>query len=268
MKEFITRTTTAFFLIIFALAVIIYLPDIYFSAVLFIIISFSVWEFLKLTAPSVRSYLLIFFNGFIIGLFFTFGKPDLLLVLFFILFSFGVFFLLSINNEEKLKTFVEDFGIHFLTVFYLFFPLYFLFKLKETGPNFLIFLIFVIAVGDSGAYFIGKTIGKHKIYPVASPKKSLEGIIAGIITAGLSGWASIVIFPVSIDVWLAIVTGAVIGFVSQVSDPVESLFKRSAGKKDSGTLLPGHGGVLDRIDSYIFCAPLLYFIITLLWKNI
>ncbi|MEN8153000.1 MAG: phosphatidate cytidylyltransferase [Acidobacteriota bacterium] len=268
MKEFITRTTTAFFLIIFTLAAIIYLPDIYFSALIFVVIGLGVWEFLKLTAPSVRSNLLIFFNGLVIGSFFTFGKPDLLFILFFILFSFGIFFLVSINNEEKLKTFVKDFGIHFIAVFYLFFPLYFLFELKTIGPNFLIFLIFVIAVGDSGAYFIGRAIGKHKIYPVASPKKSLEGIIAGIITAGLAGWASIVIFPVNIEVWVAIATGAVIGFVSQVSDPIESLFKRSAGKKDSGSLLPGHGGVLDRVDSYIFCAPLLYFIISYLWKNI
>jgi phosphatidate cytidylyltransferase len=62
------------------------------------------------------------------------------------------------------------------------------------------------------------------------------------------------------------ISAAVIGLFSQLSDPVESLFKRSAGQKDSGTLLPGHGGILDRLDSYIFCAPLLFFLIKYFWK--
>ena len=121
-------------------------------------------------------------------------------------------------------------------------------------------------MGDSGAYFVGSVVGKHKIYPIASPKKSLEGLIAAIVTAGLTGWLSIIVFPVEVKVWLAIVTGAAIGLLSQLSDPIESLFKRAAGKKDSGSLLPGHGGILDRMDSYIFCAPVLFYIITYLWK--
>jgi phosphatidate cytidylyltransferase len=139
-------------------------------------------------------------------------------------------------------------------------------ELKRLGPNYLFFLIAVIAVGDSGAYFVGSVIGKHKIYPVASPKKSLEGLIAAIITAALTGWLSIIVFPVEVEVWRAIVTGGIIGLFSQLSDPIESLFKRAAGQKDSGTLLPGHGGVLDRVDSYIFCAPVLFYIIVYLWK--
>ncbi len=128
------------------------------------------------------------------------------------------------------------------------------------------FLIAVIAVGDSGAYFVGSAIGKHKIYPVASPNKSLEGLIAAVITAGLTGWLCIIIFPVKVELPYAIATAAVIGLFSQLSDPIESLFKRAAGQKDSGSLLPGHGGILDRVDSYIFCAPLLFYIIQYLWK--
>ncbi len=268
MKEFIIRTVTGIFLAIFAYAGITYLPDIYFSVFLFLIISISVFEFIRLTDPQIKSLILIYLNGLAVAAYFTFGIPDIQMLIFLNLFSFGIFFLISVRRTELLKTFVRDFGIHFLTVFYLFFPLYFLFRLREIGPNFLLFLIFVIAIGDSGAYFVGRAIGNHKIYPVASPKKSLEGIISAFLTAGISGWLSILIFPVNIDIMTAVFTGALIGLISQLSDPVESLFKRSAGEKDSGLILPGHGGFLDRIDSYIFCAPALYFIILHVWKTV
>jgi phosphatidate cytidylyltransferase len=129
-------------------------------------------------------------------------------------------------------------------------------------------MIFVIAIGDSGAYFVGRAIGKTKIYPIASPNKSLEGLIAAIITAGIAGWLGTLIFkfPVEVSIITAILTGAVLELLSQLSDPIESLFKRASGKKDSGSIFPGHGGILDRLDSYIFCAPAMYYIIQYLWK--
>lgn len=268
MKEFLTRTATSIFLILFVYLGVVYLPHIYFSLFLFIVISVSVYEFIKLTEPVTGSLILIYFNGLVVAAFFTFGIPELSFMMFINLFSIGLFFLIAIKKENLLKSFVRDTGIHFLSIYYIFFPLYYLLRLREIGPEFLLFLIFVIAVGDSGAYFIGRAIGKHKIYPIASPNKSMEGIIAAVLTAGLSGWLSILIFPISINALTAILTGALIGLISQISDPIESLFKRSAGKKDSGSILPGHGGFFDRIDSYIFCAPALYFIILYIWKTI
>jgi phosphatidate cytidylyltransferase len=265
MKEFITRTITAFFLVIAAYGIIKYVSPEYFSIIWFLIISMGAMELLKLTEPKQVSATLLFLHGFIIALHFTIGKPDLPLALIIIIMSSGLFFLFS-TKQEQLSSFVRDIGIHYVGVFYLYFPLYYFFLLKKMHPNYLFFLIFVIAIGDSAAYFIGRAIGKHKIYPVASPKKSLEGLIAAIVVAGLSGWGSILLFPVNVDVTMAIVTGAVIGLMSQLSDPLESLFKRSAGKKDSSNLLPGHGGVLDRVDSYIFCAPALYYMIQYLWN--
>lgn len=266
MKEFITRTITAFFLIIGAFALIKFVPDTWFSGVLFILISMGTHEMIKLCQPGKYSMIIILLSGLIVAFSFTFGKPNLLLGLIMILVFTGLFFLFSIRENRNLNTFVRDIGIHFLVIFYLYLPLYFLLELKRLGPNYLLFLIFIIAVGDSGAYFIGSSFGKHKIYPIASPKKSLEGLIAAIITAGLTGWLSIIIFPVRVQVWVVIATGAVIGLLSQLSDPIESLFKRAANKKNSGSLLPGHGGILDRLDSYILCAPTLYYIITYLWK--
>ncbi|MCP5108521.1 MAG: phosphatidate cytidylyltransferase [bacterium] len=266
LKEFLTRTATAFVLLIAAYALIKYVPPVWFSGILFLVVSMGAHELVKLTQPKKYSMMIILVSGLTIALSFTFGKPDLLLGIMIILLSTGLFFLLSTRQKDDLTTFVRDISLHFLPVFYLYIPLYFMFELKKLGPNYLFFLIAVIAVGDSGAYFVGSAIGKHKIYPVASPNKSLEGLIAAIITAALTGWLSIILFPVTVEIWIAVVTGGVIGLFSQLSDPIESLFKRAAGKKDSGSLLPGHGGVLDRVDSYIFCAPVLYYIITYLWK--
>ncbi len=266
MKEFITRTITAFFLVIAAYVLIKFVPDVWFSLALFIVISMGARELVKLAEPVKFSLPVIFLGGLLIGLSFTFGTPALPEAIMITVFLTGLYFLFFLRKKENLGTFIRDIGLHFTAVLYLYVPLYYLFSLKQLGPNYLFFLIFVIAVGDSGAYFVGSFIGKTKIYPVASPNKSLEGLIAAIVTAGLTGWLCLLVFPVPVETWLAVATGAVTGLLSQLSDPIESLFKRAAGKKDSGSLLPGHGGVLDRVDSYIFCAPALFYIVLYLWK--
>jgi phosphatidate cytidylyltransferase len=266
MKDLGKRLPTTVVLVLFAYFSIEYIPPIYFSLLLFALISLAVYEFIRLANPLTHSPALICVNGLLIAGAFTFPVLRLQPVLAAILILNGVYFLVSINQPQRLEFFVRDMGVHFLTVAYLYFPLYFLLELKKMGPHFLFFLIAVIAIGDSGAYFVGSAVGKHKIYPLASPKKSLEGLLAAVATAALSGWLSILAFPVPVKPITAVWTAAIIGLFSQISDPVESLFKRAANRKDSGTLLPGHGGVLDRLDSYIFGAPLLYYLIDWFWK--
>jgi phosphatidate cytidylyltransferase len=273
MKDLSRRLPTTLVLIVFAYAAIRFLPVPAFAALLFLLVSLAAWELLRLTRPSRHVWPLAFTNGLLVALAFSvpwFGMGHALVAC---LLADGLFFLFTVNSKERLDSFARDWGILALSVMYLYFPLFFLLELKKLGPNYLFFLILVIAIGDSGAYFVGSAMGRHKIYPVASPKKSLEGLIAAVLTAGLSGWLSMLLFPIPVTTVLAapstltaVWTGAVIGLFSQLSDPVESLFKRAAGQKDSGTLLPGHGGVLDRVDSYIFCAPLLYFLILYFWK--
>jgi len=266
MNDLLKRTITAFFLILVVFCMIKFLPVKIFSLILYLIISIAVFEFIRLCQPKLYSLSLIFIFGIIIAYYFTFKKIELPLVLILVLFGSGLYFLFSIKKKENLPFFIKDIGIHFLSVFYLYFPLYFLLELRIKGANFLFFLIFVIAVGDSGAYFIGRLIGKHKVYPVASPKKTWEGLIAAVITATFAGWISILIFPIPGKVWIAMLSGGIVGLFSQLSDPIESLFKRAVSKKDSSSLLPGHGGILDRLDSYILCGPLLYYLIEFLWK--
>jgi phosphatidate cytidylyltransferase len=266
MKDLRRRLPTTAVLIVFAYAAIRFLPVPYFSALLYLLVSLAAWEMIRLTQPQNFSWLLVFANGLLVALAFTVEWFDLKQALTAGLIASGLFFLFTVRSRERLDQFARDWGILFLTMVYLYIPLYFLLELKKLGANYLFFLIFVIAVGDSGAYFVGSALGKHKIYPVASPKKSLEGLIAAILTAALSGWLAVLLFPVPVGISTAIFTAAVIGLFSQLSDPVESLFKRAADKKDSGSLLPGHGGILDRVDSYIFCAPLLFYLIRYFWK--
>jgi phosphatidate cytidylyltransferase len=261
MKDLGRRLPTTVALSAFAYAAIRFLPPLYFSALLYLLVSLAAWELLRLTRPSRHVWPLVFSNGLLVALAFDLG-----LALVGCLLADGLYFLFTTLTPERLAAFARDWGIVALSIVYLYFPLYFMLLLKKLGPNTLFFLILVIAIGDSGAYFVGSAFGRHKIYPIASPKKSLEGLVAAVLTAGLSGWLSLLLFPLPVKVGAAVAVAALIGLFSQLSDPVESLFKRAAGQKDSGTLLRGHGGVLDRVDSYIFCAPLLYVLARYFWN--
>jgi phosphatidate cytidylyltransferase len=180
----------------------------------------------------------------------------------------GVYFVVYINRQEKLSFFPASFAITILGTVYLSFPLNYLYYIRlDHGAFALYFLFSVIFLGDTGAMFFGKTFGRHKMTPVASPNKTWEGSMGGILFAiGGAVLAQQVLHPLSVPVWRAVLTGAVVHAVAQVSDPLESLFKRAVGVKDSSNALPGHGGFLDRIDSLILASPLFYFIVKYFWK--
>jgi phosphatidate cytidylyltransferase len=124
---------------------------------------------------------------------------------------------------------------------------------EPRGQLLLMFLIVLIAAADVGAYFGGRAFGRHKLAPLVSPGKTWEGFVAGMLGAGAAAWAGALIFGQPVLPWLAVVLP--VALVSVVGDLVESMFKRHAGLKDSGGLLPGHGGVLDRIDGFTAAAP-------------
>jgi phosphatidate cytidylyltransferase len=115
-------------------------------------------------------------------------------------------------------------------------------------------VILAIWVGDSVALLAGKTFGKKKLAPTISPNKSQEGAFAGIAASIAVGAVSFQGFGLGVW-WLGVVAGAVIGLAGQIGDLAESVLKRQAGVKDSGSLIPGHGGVLDRIDALLFAFP-------------
>lgn len=128
------------------------------------------------------------------------------------------------------------------------------------GPAAVTWLLATIAISDSAQYYTGRRLGRTKLSPSISPAKTIEGAIGGLVAAGLAGLA---LGPWCVPGWsplrcaLVAVALAVVGIIG---DLFESLLKRSAGVKDSSQLIPGHGGVLDRLDSYLFAAPLFYLI--------
>ena len=128
----------------------------------------------------------------------------------------------------------------------------------KIGPKLVFFLLLVVWLGDAGAYYIGKQFGRHKLSPLISPKKTIEGGIGGIVTAVITAVVIQLTFFHELPLIHAIIGGVVLSIAGVIGDLAESMWKRSAAVKDSGTLIPGHGGFLDRFDSVFFTAPILY----------
>ena len=132
---------------------------------------------------------------------------------------------------------------------------------SEQGLEWIVFLLAVTFSSDTGAFFVGKAIGKRPLAPTISPNKTWEGAVGGfaaaILAAFLAAWA----LDIDADLPLIAVLGALMGVVGQAGDLFESKLKRLADVKESGTLLPGHGGVLDRLDSIVFNLALVYYFV-------
>ena len=163
---------------------------------------------------------------------------------------------------EDLKQYFSAVATTILGVLYVALPLTFLmplrFKDEANGRQVVLFLFIVIWAGDIFAYFVGRTIGRHFLFPRVSPKKTFEGAIAGLAGSILVGWGFAHWFWRSADLKLVIILAGVVAIAGQIGDFAESALKRGAGMKDSGSILPGHGGMLDRIDALLFGAVTLW----------
>jgi phosphatidate cytidylyltransferase len=126
------------------------------------------------------------------------------------------------------------------------------------GPKLVFFLLLVVWIADAGAYYVGKNFGKRRLSPRISPKKSVEGLAGGLVISSLAAIAIHYTFFPAFPLLHAVIAGLVLSMAGVVGDLAESMWKRSAAVKDSGTLIPGHGGFLDRFDSILFTAPILY----------
>ncbi len=165
---------------------------------------------------------------------------------------------------KKLKISVVDIAITFFSVLYVPFLFSFI-KLLFIEPHgrILVILAFLCATAtDTFAYEIGSRFGKHKLCPVVSPKKSIEGTVAGIIAAmvatGMLCYITNTYFNTEFNIIIMIFMGAVFSVVGQIGDLAASSIKRYCGQKDFSNLLPGHGGILDRFDSIMFISPMVY----------
>jgi phosphatidate cytidylyltransferase len=129
----------------------------------------------------------------------------------------------------------------------------------QNGAIWTFFLLAVVFSGDTVAYYVGKAVGSHKLCPEISPGKTVEGAMGGLAASLLAGCLFKIYALTELSWPVCVGLALLLGVIGQIGDLVESMLKRSVEIKDSGSLLPGHGGVLDRIDGLLFAAPILYY---------
>jgi phosphatidate cytidylyltransferase len=193
----------------------------------------------------------------------AFLMPGMELGLFaFCFIALNTYYMLTAGRHEGTAFaahFREQMGSVFGLFYVVFLPLFLpMISLVSDGVKWEILFLIVVFAGDTGAYFGGKKWGKHKLYPQISPKKTVEGAVAGLA----SGWVLTIIYKVvafhAMSWGSALIMPLVVGAVAQAGDLCESFLKRAFDKKDSGSLLPGHGGFLDRFDGVVFSLPIMY----------
>ncbi|MHB0756775.1 phosphatidate cytidylyltransferase, partial [Polaribacter sp. M15] len=175
-----------------------------------------------------------------------------------ILSSLSLLYQLFTNKEIKLLNQRSKLGV---AIRYVIFSMCFLILLPfykgDFHPYLIISILSMIWVNDSFAFLVGKNFGKNKLFPSVSPKKTVEGLLGGLIFSLLAGlFISKFNTDFSLLNWLII--AVIVSLIGTLGDLVESKFKRQANLKDSGNIMPGHGGILDRLDSLLFAAPFVY----------
>src|SRR5918992_3671992 len=166
-------------------------------------------------------------------------------------------------SRTPLEETIPALGILGFGIPYFALPIASTFRLREIDP-WVVFLLFAMVwLGDTAAYYIASRLGRHKLAPVISPKKSWEGAAAGFVVALAAAVVWSLLRLRRLD-WGILAAAAATAGMAQVGDLVESMIKRGAGVKDSGSVLPGHGGVLDRLDALLFASPVLLFALWLM----
>jgi len=266
-KSFLTRTISAFMLVVAILTTTILGEDLCFVTI-YAVAMIGLAEMYKVVEINANKlglfgylattiyYVLIRFSGdeyisvFIIGY--------LLLLMALYVFSFPAY-----KTEQILMAF---FGVIYVSILMSFI---YMVRIGESGI-YTVWLIFICAWGcDTFAYLTGVTLGKHKLAPILSPKKSIEGAIGGVVGAAAVGggygyFVQSKVVGISDTVLVFAIIGGVGALISMIGDLAASAIKRNYDIKDYGKLIPGHGGVLDRFDSILFTAPIVYFFLKFL----
>ena len=237
------------------------LPTVYFFYLLAAISLAAQWEFYSMYRVSG----LLKYTGLVSGiavLFASFYAKDLFMTVLFA--SVMMILILRLLVKKTPLYSLQDLAAPLTGILYAPGLLAFQAQLRQLGPEWIIFLYATVWASDSMAYYIGKGYGKKKLYREVSPNKTVAGafgsLLGGIIGALLMKVALIpILSPAQV-----ILIGIVIGFISIIGDLIESMFKRDAGVKDSSIIVPGHGGILDKIDGSLFAGPVLYWMLTII----
>jgi phosphatidate cytidylyltransferase len=197
--------------------------------------------------------------GLLLSIAISFGGVQVVSPLFvLLLFLLAILFL---GITQNLSSTISTLAIVLLGIFYIGFLLSHvsLIRTMPEGRRWVFFLLATVWAGDISAFLGGFFFGRHKLYPKISPNKTYEGLLGAIVGTVVVALAFAILFIPKLGMGFCLFLAIGIGVVGQLGDFTESMFKRSAQVKDSGALIPGHGGMLDRIDSFLFSAPFLHY---------
>ncbi|MEX6626116.1 phosphatidate cytidylyltransferase [Tenacibaculum salmonis] len=257
MRNIITRSISGLVYAIIFISAILFSAQSYIGLIA-IFSAICVFEFSRILAiKNVIPYLILAFSIYISTIEIPFYF-NIFLISFSLIGVIGLLYYLISTKPIKTNTTLKKLVLHSI---YLILPFYFLIKLpfiaNEYHPNIIIYIILLIWTNDSFAFLVGKNFGKHKLFESVSPKKTIEGFIGGLLFAVLLAFL-IGTYTNQFLVLNWIIIAIIVAVFGSLGDLVESKFKRQANVKDSGTIMPGHGGLLDRLDSLFFLAPFVY----------
>jgi phosphatidate cytidylyltransferase len=238
---------------------ILYLPPEYFLFLVILISSLALTEFYSMyNVSGILKYACFFFGVSILGVSFFFKDQLLNSIIVSVITIMVVRLLIKRDPVSSLS----DISAPVVGLVYIPVLCSFQMQIRQSGPEWIIFLYGTVWASDSMAYYIGKGMGRKKLYKEVSPNKTVEGA-AGSFLGGAIGAIVLKLTVVThLSISSAVFIGIMIGVVAIIGDLVESMFKRDAGMKDSGVIIPGHGGMLDKLDGVLFAGPVLYWILT------
>jgi phosphatidate cytidylyltransferase len=200
------------------------------------------------------------FWGMLAGVIILFRPGDVLLGLMLVtLLAFA-----DALRVENMRDVLPNVACVLLGAFYTFAPWRYAVDLRGLSVHLLFLALALNWAGDSVAYYVGRSLGRHRLAPIVSPNKSWEGAVASVIGSIVLGVFYLRYFLAGVAFWKVALIAGLSNVAGQCGDLAESAMKRGAGVKDSGHLLPGHGGILDRVDSSLFALPVAYLLILLL----
>lgn len=271
MINFFQRTITGIFFVALLVASIL-LGGYYFGVIFCLFSMFSVKEFHKITSSYCKTTISTIVPMILSGILFAsayFNFVEKISFPFWTIYLLLLFVAMGLELFRQKENPILNWAMLFLGQGYVALPYALLcpIAMKLTGEYhaFLLLAMFVmIWVYDSGAYLFGITLGKHKMFPRVSPKKSWEGFVGGVCFTMLFAYIFSRFIP-ELSVWQWLFFAVIIVVFATIGDLTESLLKRTIGVKDSGSILPGHGGLLDRFDSLLFVAIGIYVYLSILF---
>jgi len=240
---------------------IMYLPSWSFLFLLIIVSFIAMTEFYSMYhIGGILRYACLLFGVLILGV--SYISKDLLPDV--IILSVMVIICIRLLVKRNPISSLHDISSPVLGLLYI--PGFFVFQtqIREFGPQWIIFLYASVWVSDTMAYYLGTGIGKRRLYREVSPNKTVAGAVGSLIGGVIAALLLRATLTPLLTTSSAIFIGMIIGTLSILGDLVESMFKRDAGVKDSGIIIPGHGGILDKIDGILFAGPMLYWILIVL----